>query len=392
MERLALVGVSHRRGGADALTDWHERYSDPDALAAAGLPRAVVLATCNRWEAVVHLPEGVGPDEARRRLARGAPGARPTVWLGDGALERIVRIAAGLDSVNPGEDQIMRQVRQAYLAAREAGRTDATLAFAFERGLRAAKRIRREVALAPVRTSLFALARPELERALPAGSEVLVLGAGEMGELAARSVRDVGMRVVIANRTEARAREVAERLGVRWSALDAIMDDPPAVRAIVCATPVRGLVGRELLARSGATHVVDLGVPRNVDPEAARAVGTRLLDVDALRSAGQARREELRDALAHAERLVLEELDAALDEWNERRLGPAIRALRDRTFATLSETLPEEQARRLVGRLVHDRIKGLRALAREHGVEVARTYLSETGLSETALAEPRGPA
>ncbi|MEX2501528.1 MAG: glutamyl-tRNA reductase, partial [Trueperaceae bacterium] len=210
MERLALIGVSHRRGGADALADWHERYADPGALAAAGLPRGVVLATCNRWEALVHLPPDLSPDDARRRLGRDASGRRPSLWLGDGALERILRIASGLDSVNPGEDQIMRQVRQAYLSAREAGRTDALLAFAFERSLRAAKRIRREVALAPVRTSLFSLARPELERTLPSGSAVLVLGAGEMGELAARSLRDIGMHVTVANRSEARARALGE--------------------------------------------------------------------------------------------------------------------------------------------------------------------------------------
>ena len=177
MERLALIGVSHRRGGADALADWHERYADPDALASLGLPHAVVLATCNRWEAALHLPEGVSADEARRRMADGASGRGPYAYVRDGALERLIRVAAGLDSLNPGEDQIMRQVRIAYLGARDTGRTDPVLHFAFERALRAAKRVRREIALAPVRTSLFSLARPELERRLPPGSTVLVVSA-----------------------------------------------------------------------------------------------------------------------------------------------------------------------------------------------------------------------
>ncbi len=380
MERLAVIGVSHRRGGADALADWHERYTDARALDALGLSRAVILATCNRWEAVVHLPDGVAADDARRRLADGGP--LPYAFVRDGALERLIRIAAGLDSLNPGEDQIMRQVRAAYLAARDDGRTDAVLSYAFERSLRAAKRVRREVALAPMSTSLFSLARPELERSLPPGATVLVLGAGEMGALAARSVRDLGFRVVIANRTAERADALAEQLGVESLSLDGVRAAPPEVDALVCATPVRGLVDARLLRRTGARICVDLGVPRNVDPAAARAAGIRLLDVDGLQEAGADRRAELRDKLAIAEQLVLDELDDATDEWNEKQLGPSIRRLRERTLETLEASLPQEQARRLVGRLVHDPIKGLRALAREHGVDVARTYLDETGLDE----------
>ncbi len=380
MERLAVIGVSHRRGGADALADWHERYTDAGALDALGLPRAVVLATCNRWEAVVHLSDSVDTQEARRRLADGGP--LPYAFVRDGALERLIRVAAGLDSLNPGEDQIMRQVRSAYLAARDDGRTDAVLSYAFERALRAAKRVRREVALAPMSTSLFSLSRPELERTLQPGATVLVLGAGEMGSLAARSVRDMGFRVVIANRTAKRAEALAEQLGVEAASLDEVRNAPPETDALVCATPVRGLVDAELLRRTGARICVDLGVPRNVDPAAARAAGIRLLDVDGLQEAGSTRRAELRDKLAIAERLVLEELDDATDEWNEKQLGPSIRRLRERTLETLEASLPEDQARRLVGRLVHDPIKGLRALAREHGVEIARTYLDETGLNE----------
>jgi glutamyl-tRNA reductase len=315
-------------------------------------------------------------------MVAGASGRGPYAFVRDGALERLIRVAAGLDSLNPGEDQIMRQVRSAYLGSRDAGRADPVLHFAFERALRAAKRVRREIALAPVRTSLFSLARPELERRLPPGSTVLVLGAGEIGALAARSLRDLGMRVVVANRTPARAEALADELGVEAAGLDEVRSVPPRADALVCATPVRHLVDEELLRGSGVRVCVDLGVPRNVDPAVARAAEVRLLDVDALQEAGAERRAELRDKLAQAERLVLEELDDAMDEWNEKQLGPSIRRLRERTLETLSASLPEDQARRLVGRLVHDPIKGLRAIAREHGVEVARTYLDETGLSE----------
>ena len=66
MDRLAVIGVSHRRGGAEALAAWHERYLDARSLDPLGLGRAVVLATCNRWEAAVHLPDGISAAEARK--------------------------------------------------------------------------------------------------------------------------------------------------------------------------------------------------------------------------------------------------------------------------------------------------------------------------------------
>lgn len=387
MERLALIGVSHRRGGADALERWQARFRDEEALAALGLEHGVVLATCNRWEFLTHLPADVSLESARRALSPEGEARLPYAYVRDGALERLIRVAAGLDSLNPGEDQIMRQVRAAYLAARDAGRTDAVLSFAFERALRAAKRVRREVALAPMRTSLFSLARPELEATLRPGDPVAVFGAGEMGELAARALRDVGADVVIVNRTVDRARALADGLGVRAASLLDVGREPPPFAAIVCATPVRHLVDAALLARSRPRLVVDLGVPRNVDSDAARDLGVRVLDVDTLQAAGAARREVLRTKIGEAERVLLAELDAVLDEWAERQLAPSIRRLRDRFLATAREALPEaedtsDEARRLAHRFAHVPIKGLRAIAREHGIDVARTFLDETGLAE----------
>ena len=382
MERLALIGVSHRRGGAQALERWHARFPDDASLAALGFERGVVLATCNRWEFVTHLHEGMPLERARALLVPDGMRRRPYAYVRDGALEQLTRVAAGLDSLNPGEDQIMRQVRRAYLAARDAGRTDSVLSFAFERALRAAKRVRREVALAPIRTSLFSLARADLEAVLSPGDAACVLGAGEMGELAARALADLGARVTVANRDPERARAVAGSLGVAWTGLDALRADPPPLSILVCATPVRHLADRELLARSRPRLVVDLGVPRNVDDAAAADLGVRVLDVDGLTAAGEARRAQLSEKLGDAERLVLEELDAAVDEWSERQLGPSIRLLRQRFLETIGDALPEEEARRLAHRFAHVPIKGLRAIAREHGVDVARTFFTETGLYE----------
>jgi len=396
---LALIGVSHRRGGAAALEAYQERYvGEGEArLVALGLREYVTIATCNRWDVVAVVPDGTSLDDLRQRLA---PAGRPLpyAFVEDGALEQLARVASSLDSLNPGEDQIMRQVRDAYTVARELGHTGAMTSFAFETALRVAKRVRREVALAPVQTSLFSLVRPELESLLRPGDTAVVLGAGEMGSLAARSLADLaGVRVVVANRSVARAEEVARSAGkaakgatVEPASLDDVLREgarPGATcedaRVLVCATPVRHLVGAGLLERMpNLALVVDLGLPRNVDPDAALALGVRVLDVDGLQAAGVARRQAMRENLLAAEALVRSELDQAVAAWTERRMAQAIRELRARYLRTIGEALPPEVAERLAQRFAHVPITGLRAVAREHGFEAAATFLRAVGIQE----------
>lgn len=397
MHGLALIGVSHRRGGAAALEAYQERYvGDGEArLASLGLREYVTIATCNRWDVVAVVPGGSSIDELRQRIAPvGQP--QPYAFVEDGALEQLARVAASLDSLNPGEDQIMRQVREAYGVARESGHTGPLTSFAFETALRVAKRVRREVALAPVRTSLFSLVRPDLEALLTPGSTAVVLGAGEMGALAARGLAELhGVRVVVANRSVARAEEVARSLGkparaasIDAAPLDAVLRgefDPSEATVLVCATPVRHLVDAAVLARMPKLRlIVDLGLPRNVDPVASAAGAARVLDVDSLQAAGAARREALGENLLAAEAIVRSELDAAVGAWTERRLAQGVRALRAQYLRTIGEALPPEAAERLAQRFAHVPMTGLRAVAREHGFEAAATFLRAVGIQEEA--------
>lgn len=384
---MALIGVSHKRGGAAALEIWQHTFStdDPPILTALGFREWVPIVTCNRWDVVLSLPEGLPVDEARRRLTPKAADVRPYAYLGEAALEQLTRIAASLDSLNPGEDQIMKQVREAFTTARTRGSTGPTTSFAFHTALRIAKRVRREVALAPLNSSLFSLARPELEQALPHGGRVAVLGAGEMGTLAAKTLAAQGnMEVLLVNRGLERARQLARHLGAQSMSLIAFFQDPPPVDALVCATPVKDLVDEAVLAKLPKLLIaVDLGIPRNIKAAAAQARGLRVLDVDSLQSAGQVRREALALALAEAEHLVQCELELALAEWTERQLGSSIKKLRDWYLVTIGDLLPEEEAAKLAHKFAHVPVKGLRAVAREYGLDAAKTFLAETGLNES---------
>ncbi|MCS7058050.1 MAG: glutamyl-tRNA reductase [Meiothermus sp.] len=385
MERLALIGVSQRRGGSAALQAWNAwlqtRLEPPPGL----VREWVTLLTCNRSELVLALGEGVELEQLRRQMV---PPHLPRgyAFSGEAALEHLARVAASLDSVNPGEDQIMQQVRAAFEAALAAGTVGPTTSFAFQNALRIAKRVRREVPLAPAQTSLFSLARPALEAMLPRPARVAVVGAGKMGSLAARSLASVeGLELWVVNRSLAKAIALAEKLGARALGLDEFLASPPALDAVVTATPVAGLLGPAFFRKQRRlVAVVDLGMPKNVVAEAVG--GAVLFDLEYLQRLGEERRARLRADLARAEQIVLEEVEQAVVEWTERSMAPAIAQMREAYRRTLEELVGDlvtpETIERLARRFVHFPLKGLRGLARRHGAEVARTFLVEAGLWE----------
>ncbi len=389
MERLALMGVSQRRGGAEALNAWsvwwQNQAPDLSTLAAEWVP----LLTCNRLELVLALKEGVALERARQALI---PPQLPRgyAYQGEAALEHLARVAASLDSVNPGEDQIMRQVRQAFEAAQSAGTVGPLTHFAFQGALRIAKRVRREVELAPAQTSLFSLARPALEALLPRPARVAVVGTGEMGSLAARSLAGLpDLELWLVNRTPHKALALAASLGARFMPLADFLEQPPQLDALVAATPVEGLLDARFFRKQAQLRVaVDLGMPRNILPEATK--GVALFDLNLLERLGEERRMRLRADLAKAELIVAEELEQVLVEWAERAIAPAITQMREAYRRTLRELVGEriepELVEELAHRFAHFPLKGLRGLARQHGPEAAEVFLRESGLLEVGHA------
>jgi len=391
VEPLTLIGVSHRRGGADALESYAQAYAErpvAQRLAEVGVRSWFALDTCNRLDVVAVRPPSLPLGRLRAALTPGAAVRRPYVYAGEAALEQLARVAASLDALNPGEDQVMRQVRDAARAARADGRIDAELSFAVDAALRIAKSVRREVALAPRDASLFSLARADVEAALAdaepgaAARRAVVVGAGEMGQLAARSIAAIaGVRLTIVNRDAERGRRLADEHGAEARALADVVARGLDAEVLVSATRGGRLVDAAWLERMPSLRLaVDLGLPRTVDAAAARARGVRVLDVDALQAAGVARRRALEERLAQAERVLHAGVETEMRAWAERSLAPSILALHGWLEATLEGVVPPEEARRLARRLAFVPVKGLRAVAREHGVAAARTFLAETGL------------
>jgi len=343
-DRLLAVGVSHHHAPLEV----RERLYLQDGQAAelaSELGDAVVLSTCNRTE--VYLAGG-SADTARAELERRSGlelGGVLARWEDGEAVSHLFRVAAGLDSLVPGESQILGQVREAYQAARTAGATGPLLNRLFEEALRAGKRVRTEATLHELPESVAASAVELAARELDGvdGRRALLFGAGRMSELAARDLRARGAEVVVSSRTLESAQDLADRVGGRAAAFDAVAVELPATDLVISATrcPYPILHAEAVRPRSKPLVLVDVAVPRDLDPAIGGLDGCTLFDIDALGEGLVGREEDVREA----EAIVAEEA-ARFAEWRRARdAAGAIRDLRLRAEEIRSEELARAGSR-----------------------------------------------
>jgi glutamyl-tRNA reductase len=343
--RLLALGVSHHHAPLEV----RERLYLHDGQAAelaAELDDAVVLSTCNRTE--VYLaggdPERVR-DELERRSGLRLEGLLAR-WDEGEAVTHLFRVAAGLDSLVPGESQILGQVREAYESARTRGATGTLLNRLFEDALRAGKRVRTEAKLHELPESVAAsaveLGARELGRL--EGRRALLFGAGKMSELAARDLQERGVEVVVSSRTLESAQDLAERVGGRAAAFDAVAVELPDADLVISATrcPFPILHAEAVRPREKPLVLVDVAVPRDLDPAIGELEGCTLFDIDALGEGLVGREEDVREA----EAIVAEEA-ARFAEW--RRSRDAAGAIRD--LHARAEEIRSEELARVGGRL-----------------------------------------
>jgi glutamyl-tRNA reductase len=342
-EGLLAVGVSHRH----APLELRERLylADGHAVELAKELGGVVLSTCNRTE--VYLAGGSAA-RAREALERGSGLELEGVlasWEGGEAVEHLFRVAAGLDSLVPGEAQILGQVRLAYEAALGAGATEPVLNRLFEDALHTGKRVRTEAKLAEMPESVAASAVELAAKALGGldGKQALLFGAGRMSELAARDLRARGTEVVVSSRTLESAQDLAERVGGRAAPFDAVavelLDADVVISATRCPYPI--LHAEAVQPRQKPLVLIDIAVPRDLDPEIAKLDGCALYDIDALGGGLVGREEDVREA----ERIVAEEAARFADWHRSRGAAPAIAALRRRAEKIRAEELARAEPR-----------------------------------------------
>jgi glutamyl-tRNA reductase len=346
-ERLALLRLHQR----DASLDARERLTE----VAAGAPARrdlIALLTCHRVELYAAISGAEDPTEAFAARVQADPHVlrEAEVVLDREAAVHLLRVATGLDSAIMGEGQIAGQVRRAYESARTRG-LDPLLSALLQRALHVAREIRATTELGAVRRSIGSLAVDEALRHVPAPGQAtaLIVGAGEIGKLAARALaRRVG-HLVIANRDTARAAELAATIGASAVGLGELPVALDEADVLLSAADTRGaLLTREVIGARAARRqlvLVDIAVPRSVAEDARALPGLIYRDVDDLATETTAVSPE---TLAAAEERCSREADAYMSWLAERRSAATIRDVHAR-----AEAIRERQLARALRRLGH---------------------------------------
>ena len=336
-----------------------------------GLAELIVLSTCHRTEIYA---TGDGQDyEVVHSVAAIMPGLLPTdqhdvtFLQGADAVEHLFRVACGLDSLVIGEPQVLGQVRKALNLAEQAGATGPVLTNIFSRAIRIGRTARNETALGRLGRSVGSIAGDYLYSRFGdlTGSEVLIVGAGEIARDAAQDCRKAGASMTVLSRTISSADKLAEEVGARADTLDNLAAHLERADMAIVAVTGDFMIGAEVLPQIRRTPllVLDLSVPRVVENAGGPLV--EVLDLDEIPGP---RGPEITDAMIDAEALVRKEV-ADLMHWADTRAaGPAIKELR-----TFADEVVQEEVRRSAGSMGLDDAQA--AKLQELGLRIANKLL-----------------
>jgi glutamyl-tRNA reductase len=422
---VLVVGLSHKTAPVDLL----ERVAIPadhvpkalnDLQAGLHVVESVVLSTCNRVEVYAHVTRfHGGVQEVSDLLARlsGVPledlSDHLYVHYEERAVQHLFAVASGLDSMVVGEGQILGQVRSAFKVAQDEGSVSRVLGELFRHSLRVGKRVRTETAIGRAGASLVGIGLRVAQATLgPLGpdTKALIVGAGSMGALAGATLRREGVTdLVVANRGADRAAALASTLEARDISLDYLPGALAEADLVVSSTGAAGLVieadavRRAVEQREGRPlFLLDLALPRDVDPAVREIPGVRLADLDALRAVLDT--EETGADLDDAREVVAEEVMAFLAWQRSMRVAPTVVALRAKADALIAAELErltarvpdldgrsrievETAVRRVVDKLLHAPTVRVKELAESPGGDQYAEALRELFMLDPQVAE-----
>ena len=411
--KLALAGINHRTAPIEVREKLAFRSEEiPAALLrmqARGVREALVLSTCNRVEVLGALEEDVSTGaltdsiiSADRNLTLDA--IRPHLYLYEEteAIRHLFRVAASLDSMIVGEPQILGQLKQAYAQAREHGSIGVVLDTVLTRAFNVAKRIRTETEIGQSAVSV-SYAAVELAREIFGSlkkKRVLIIGAGKMSESAARHLlRGGAAEILITNRTTDRAEELAALFRGEVVPYELFPHRFHEVDIVITSSSAPGYVlDREMVRRAIETRknepmfLIDIAVPRNIEPDANRVEHAFLYDIDDLQGIAARNLKTRLEVAEQAEAIVMEEVAKLEAKLRERHVAPTIASLQaqlesirqevlDRyrpkmgELSAAQEEMLEAITRGIVNKVAHGPISEMRRHAAEFGEEYHRGEL-----------------
>jgi glutamyl-tRNA reductase len=343
---LFVIGVSHHTAPVavrEALAIPRAAHAPllRDLKDASGSEEVMAISTCNRVE-LYGVGDAEAPGRAASWLVRRAGGLDPALVYrheGEAAIRHAFRVMSGLDSMIPGDQQISGQAKDGYASAQEAGTLGARLGSLRNRSLHVAKRVRTETEIGRHATSVSHVA-VELARKMfgsLSGRRVLLVGAGEMSRLAAERLLKEGALITVLSRTEEGAHALADALGGRAAGRESLADELGRADIVVSGTsaPVyvitRDHVSEAQRARGGRPlFLIDIAVPRDVDPAAAGVGGVFLYGIDDLQKVAESNVQERRRQAVAAEALVEGELRSFMASQRSLDAVPLLLELRGR--------------------------------------------------------------
>lgn len=351
---IVLVGVNHKTAPVEV----RELLAFSDEACAKGLRRLVdgdivreglIVSTCNRVE-ILSATSSEQLEQGTQRITAflNRNQTLPPEFLGqhiyshrnEEAVRHLFRVASSLDSMVVGEPQVLGQVRRAYSVAVEAGTAGRVLNRLVHHTFRVAKRVRSETGIAANAVSISYMA-VELGKKIfdtLKDQTVLLVGAGEMAELSARHLMNAGAsKLLIANRTAEAATRVAEELGAQQVAFDDLQASLSEADFVICSTGSSEFVITEQMVkharekrRNRPMCLIDISVPRNIDPNAGKVANVFVFDIDDLESVITSNIREREREAERAELIVQSEVMQFQQSLRLMDVGPSIGALREK--------------------------------------------------------------
>jgi len=410
--KFLLTGLNHRTAPVEV----RERIAfDEKALPEAldklkrrpGILEGMILSTCNRVEVSVTADEGAEVEAAVEGFladARSVERAWVTPYLyrydGPEAIRHLFRVASSLDSMVIGEPQILGQLKAAYAVAKSNGSVSGFLDLLMTRAFNVAKRVRSETEIGQSAVSV-SYAAVELAREIFGtlqGKRALVIGAGKMAESAARHLRRAGVsEILVTNRTRARAEALAEDCGGRVIDYEKFEDMIPSVDIVLASSgaphyiltkdQVKAAISKR---RNQPMFLIDIAVPRNIDPEVNQLDGAFLYDIDDLGKVVDTNLKGRIEVAKDAEDIIGEEVERMMLRLKTREVAPTIVRLQeqldgwrkdsiDRVRAKLGALTPQQEeaidalTRGLVNKIAHGPISELRKQGSDsHELDIIR--------------------
>ncbi len=353
---IVVVGLNHKAApveirerlafASDCLEEALQKFVSNGGAGKQGCAvEGVILSTCNRTEMYALIEKTNSGREAIcrfmadfHRLPRGEFADYLYVYEDKEAVAHLFAVASGLDSMIVGEPQILGQVRGAFQEAAACEAVGGVLSALFRRAIHVGKRARAETGISQSAVSV-SYAAVELAKKIfgdLGARQVLLIGAGEMGELTAKNLVDNGVEgIIVANRTRERAVELAEHFGGRatglaqigqalWTA-DIVISSTAATRFLITPAMVREAMR---MRRNRPLFLIDIAVPRDVDPSVQRIENVYLYDIDDLEAVVEANIRERQKEVGKVERLIHRELAEFMAWFRSLEVVPTITDLR----------------------------------------------------------------